>query len=70
MTDTGPSSGKPSMYRFSRPGGIEIERHELNDDEAAEVIAREISKAQEVPVVIERFGHVDWEYVTESDERP
>jgi hypothetical protein len=70
MTDTGPSSGKPSTYRFSRPGGIEIERHELNDDEAAEVIAREISKAQEVPVVIERFGHVDWEYVTEADERP
>ena len=23
-------------------------------------MAREISRAQEVPVVIERFGHVDW----------
>ena len=70
MTDTGPNSGKPSIYRFSRPGGAEIERRELNDDESAEMIARELSRAQVVPVVIERFGHVDWEYVTESDERP
>ena len=58
------------MYRFSRPGGDEIERRELNDDESAEMIARELSRAGEVPVVIERFGHVDWEYVTEADERP
>jgi hypothetical protein len=70
MTDTGPNSGKPSMYRFSRPGGDEIERRELNDDESAEMVARELSRAGEVPVVIERFGHVDWEYVTEADERP
>ena len=55
---------------FLPPGGIEIETRELSNDEEAEIVAREISRAQEVPVVIERFGHVDWEYVTEADERP
>jgi hypothetical protein len=70
MTNTGPGSAQTSKYRFSRPGGIEIETRELSNDEEAELVAREISRAQEVPVVIERFGHVDWEYVTEADERP
>ena len=32
--------------------------------------ARELSKSQVVPVIIERHDHVDWEYVTEADERP
>ncbi|HTT90565.1 MAG TPA: hypothetical protein VMF65_13520 [Acidimicrobiales bacterium] len=69
MTDTGPHPAK-SSYRFSRPDGTELEVRELDNDEAAEMIAREISRAQAVPVVIERYGHVDWEYVTEADERP
>jgi hypothetical protein len=69
MNTTGPSSANTSRYRFSRPGGVEIETRELSDDEAAEAVAREISQAQQVPVVIERYGHVDWEYITEADER-
>ncbi len=70
MSFTGPNDATTSLYRFSRPGGVEIETRRLSDDEAAEAVARELSRAQEVPVVIERFGHVDWEYVTEADERP
>jgi hypothetical protein len=70
MTDTGPSSGKTWLYRFSRPGGVEIETGQLSSDEAAEARARELSKAQVVPVTIERHNHVDWEYITEADERP
>jgi hypothetical protein len=58
------------LYRFSRPGGIEIETRALSSDDKAEEIARELSRAQETPVVIERHDHVDWEYVTEADERP
>jgi hypothetical protein len=69
MSTTGPDSGKTWLYRFSRPGGIEIETHALSSDDRAEEIARELSRAQETPVVIERHDHVDWEYVTEADER-
>jgi hypothetical protein len=69
MSDLGPQA-KPARYRFSRPDQTEIEIRELDNDEVAEMIARELSRAQEVPVVIERYGHVDWEYVTEADERP
>jgi len=28
-----------------------------------------LSKARQIPVIIERRDHVDWEYVTEADER-
>jgi hypothetical protein len=70
MTHTDPSSGRTWLYRFSRPGGIEIETRELSGDETAETYARELSKSQVVPVIIERHDHVDWEYVTEADERP
>ncbi len=70
MTHTDPPSGRTRLYRFSRPGGIEIETRELNGDDAAEIYARELSKSQVVPVIIERHDHVDWEYVTEADERP
>jgi hypothetical protein len=66
MTETGPQLG---MYRFSRPDGTEIETRKVDDDDAAEAVARELSQAQQVPVTIERYGHVDWEYVTEADER-
>jgi hypothetical protein len=69
MTDTGPQPIKSAQYRFSRPGGDEIETRELESDDAAEIVARELSRAQQVPVTIERYGHVDWEYVTEADER-
>jgi hypothetical protein len=70
MTHTDPSSGRTWLYRFSRPGGIEIETRELSGDDTAETYARELSKSQVVPVIIERHDHVDWEYVTEADERP
>ena len=69
MTSTGSSSGQTWLYRFSRPGGAEVETRQLDGDEAAEDLARELSKAQETPIVIERHDHVDWEYVTEADER-
>jgi hypothetical protein len=70
VTDTEPSSGRTWLYRFSQPGGVEMETCELSGDDAAETHARELSKARESPVVIERHDHVDWEYVTEADERP
>jgi hypothetical protein len=70
MTNTEPSSGKTWQYRFSRPDGVEIETCELNRDDAAEAHARELSKAQESPIVVQRHDMVDWEYVTEVDERP
>jgi hypothetical protein len=70
MTDTDPSSGKKWLYRFSRPGGTEIETRELNGDDSAETYARKLSEAQVTPVIIKRHDTVDWEYVTEVDERP
>jgi hypothetical protein len=70
MSDMGPPSGKTSLYRFSRPGGVEIESRELDDDDAAEAYARALPVARETAVVIQRHDHVDWEYVTEVDERP
>lgn len=69
MTDIGPSSGKTSLYRFAQPGDVEIETREFGDDDAAEEHARELSTSRQVPVIIERRGHVDWEYLTEADER-
>ncbi|MCU1494827.1 MAG: hypothetical protein JWO62_2591 [Acidimicrobiaceae bacterium] len=70
MTDTRPSSDKTWLYRFSRPGGVEIGTHELNSDDAAALYARQLPQAGETPIVIERHDLVDWEYVTEIDERP
>jgi hypothetical protein len=71
MTDQESSSGGAWQYRFLRPGGVEIETREFNGDDAAETYARELSKARETPVIIQRFhGHVDWQYVTEVDARP
>ena len=69
MTDTAPS-GEIWLYRFSRPGGIEIETRELGTDDAADAYARALSKPQGTPVIVEHHDHVDWEYVTEVDERP
>jgi hypothetical protein len=70
MTDTGPSAGKTWLYRFAAPGEVEIETHELEGDEAALAHAREMSSARVIPIIVERHDHVDWEYITEVDERP
>lgn len=70
MSTTGPSSGTKSTYRFSQPGGPEIESGEFANDDEAEAHARGLPIAVESPVLIERRGHVDWEYVNEVDERP
>jgi len=69
VTDTEPSSGRTWRYRFSRPGDEEIEVGEFAGDEAAEAHARQLSKASETPVIIQRHGIVDLEYITEVDER-
>jgi hypothetical protein len=69
MTDIGPSAAITRRYRFSRPGGAEIETREMKSDEDAEVRARELSQGQGTPVIIEHHDHVDWEYVTEVDNR-
>jgi hypothetical protein len=69
MSETRPAAEKTWRYRFSRPDGEEIEIGEFTGDEAAEARARALSKAQDAPVVIGRHDHVDWEYVTEVDER-
>lgn len=69
MTDTEPSSGRTWLYRFSRADDVEIETRHFDGDESAESYARELSKAQDTPVTLKRHNHVDWEYVTEVDER-
>jgi hypothetical protein len=69
MTDPEPSLNKRWRYRFSRPGDIEIEIRELDGDDGAAAHARELSTSQDTPVIIQRHDHVDWEYVTEVDER-
>lgn len=70
MADTEPFSGRTTQYRFSRPGGVEIETADFNGDNWAEAYARELSASENSPVIIHRLrGIVDWEYVTEVDER-
>jgi hypothetical protein len=69
MTNTGQSSGRTWRFRFSLPEGEEIEILELNSNEAAEDHARELSKARQVPVVVQYHDVVDWVYVTEVDQR-
>lgn len=71
MTDAESSKGRTFRYRFSRPDGQEIETRDLANDEDADRYARKLSRSQVIPVVIHRLlGHVDWEYVTEADDRP
>lgn len=71
MTDTEPGSERTWQYRFTQPDGTEIEAREFNGDDTAEAYARDLSKTRSIPIVIHRFhGHVDWQYVTEVDERP
>jgi hypothetical protein len=69
MTDTEPPSGRTWRYRFSLPDGEEIEICELNGNDTAEQYARELSKARQVPIVIQYHDVVDWVYVTEVDQR-
>lgn len=69
MTNSSQSSRRTWQYRFSRPGNVEIDTIELDSDDAAETHARELSKTSQIPVIIERHDLVDWEYVTEVDER-
>jgi hypothetical protein len=69
MNDSTPTD-RTWHYRFSQPGGAEIETGDFGGDAAAETHARELSTSQSIPVIIERHAMVDWEYVTEVDERP
>ena len=70
MSNSGHPSSTASLYRFSEPGDIEIETRQLDDDDSAESYARQLPRAQETPIIIQRHDHVDWEYVTEVDARP
>ncbi len=70
MPDTPPPSGTTWRYRFTRPGGDELESGAFPDDEAAISRARELSTSNGEPIVVERHGVVDWHYVDEVDERP
>lgn len=65
----GTSAGRTWRYRFSEPGGVEIETGEFAANDLAEAHARELSKARQVPVVVQYHDLVDWVYVTEADER-
>jgi len=69
MTGTDTSAGRTWRYRFSVDDDHELEEQQLGGDEAAEAHGRELSKARQAAVTIKRHNHVDWEYVTEVDER-
>lgn len=72
MTDSEASSGRSWSYRFTQPDGIEIATRDLNGDDAAETLARELSSSVDTPVIVQRLQKLanSWEYVTEVDERP
>jgi hypothetical protein len=70
MVASGPPSRRIRRYRLSNHDQGEIEIIEAQDDEAAEAHARSVSKARKMPVIIDRQTIVDWDYVTEVDERP
>jgi hypothetical protein len=69
MTDTGTSGAKTWRYRFSLPDGTELEIREFERDEYAETYARSLSRTNIAPVKISRHDLVDWEHLTEVDER-
>jgi hypothetical protein len=70
MPDSQSPSGRTWRYHFTRPGGDEVETGEFGGDEAAIAQARELSTSMVEPIVVERYGLVDWHYVDEVDERP
>jgi len=70
MSDSGPSHGYTWRYRFARPDGTEIDEQVHSSDDAAVSAARALPLASETPIVIHRHDLVDWQYVTEIDERP
>jgi hypothetical protein len=73
MSDSdGSASGPVWRYRFTKPGGEEIETTRLPDDDTAITRARDRSASNVTPVVIHRQDEtgIDWEYVTEVDSRP
>ena len=71
MTDSEASSGRQWSYRFTRPDKSEIATRDLNGDDSAETLARELSTSGDTPVVVHRLQKLadSWEYVTEVDER-
>ncbi len=70
VPDDPPPSEGTHRYRFTRPEGDEVEKGQFSDDEAAIARARELSTSSAEPIVVERYGLVDWHYVDEVDERP
>lgn len=69
MTYSESAVGRTWRYRFSRPDEVEIEVREFDGDESAETHAQDLSKTQSTPIKIWRHNSVDWEYLTEVDER-
>jgi hypothetical protein len=71
MTESEPSHGREWTYRFRQPDGVEIAVQDLNGDDAAERVARELSKSAGAPVIVQRLQKAanSWEYVIEVDER-
>lgn len=70
MTGRPSPSGRTWRYHFKRRGGDEVETGEFTGDEPAVARARELSTSRGEPIVVERYGLVDWHYVDEVDERP
>jgi hypothetical protein len=72
MSDQESSAGRLWSYRFSQPGGTVVETGEFTGDDAAQGRGRQLSEANNAPIVVHRHsGHVDgWDYVDEVDERP
>jgi hypothetical protein len=72
MPESEVPAGREWSYRFTQPGGVEIAARDLNGDETAVSVARELSTSAGTPVIIHRLQRLadSWEYVTEVDERP
>jgi hypothetical protein len=71
MTTADPASTRQWHYRFSRPGGAELEHQELPGDDAAASRARELSASENTPVIVHRLHQLvdDWEFIAEVDDR-
>ncbi len=71
MSASDPPSGREWSYRFTQPDGVEIATRDLNGDDSAESLARDLSKASGTPVIVHRLQRLanSWEYTVEVDER-